>query len=180
MTVATESGLTISLPEGASFRFEDTATYRRLRGRALKDMDFGYFDGEAGCLVLVELTSYEKASDLPKSDVLLAEMIAKARDSLLMLQAAWRGYGEGRALAPELPAPCRSRSPVRLCFVMKLRPEHRAVFTPVTMSNVWGRLRTCVIACAELLGLEVHVELLEHRRAMERLPITEAGTIGGS
>jgi hypothetical protein len=170
MPVETESDLSISLPEGSSFRFAKTATYQRLGGRSLKEMDFGYFDEAKGSILLVELTSYRKATEAPKSAVLLTEMITKARDSLLMLQAAWRGHGEGKALAPELPQSCRKELRLRICFVMKLRPEHLVSFA---MSDIRGRLKTCVAACAELLGLEVHVELFDHTTAMRKLPITE-------
>lgn len=174
MPVETESGLTVSLPDESAFRFARTAAYRPLRGRALKEMDFGYFDAAKGCIVLIEVTSYTKATDPPKSDALLAEMIDKARDSLLMLQAAWRGHGPGNDLVSELPDVCRKESSLRVYFVIKLSPEHRVAFTPVTMSNIDGRLRTCVSACAELLGLKVIVQLLPHHKAMQLLPITEA------
>jgi len=172
MAVETESELSITLPDGAWFRFAKTATYKPLGGRALKEMDFGYFDRAEGHLVLVELTSYAKATDLPKAATLQAEMIAKARDSLLMLQAAWRGHGAGNALLLELPEACRKELDLRICFVVKLRPEHRVSFTTV-MSNIRGTLNSCVTASADLLGLKVNVQLLHHLNAMGKLPITE-------
>lgn len=172
MPVYTESELSISLPDGKSFQLGKMAAYRSLSGCALKEMDFGYLDEDGGHIVLVELTSYNKAAEPPTSKVLLPEMIAKARDSLLMLQAAWRGHGVGKRLLLELPEPCRKELRLRICFVVKLSSEHRRAFTPVAMSNIGGRLRTCLAACADLLGLEVHVELFDDRKAMEKLPIT--------
>lgn len=174
MPVETASELFISLPDASWFRFERTRTYGRLRGDALKDMDFGYFDEAAGHLVLVELSSYGKAAAPPVSRLLLQEMIAKARDALLMLQAAWRGHGAGKDLALELPQACRRESRVRLCFVIKLTPEHRVTLTPVAMSNIAGRLRAAVVAAAGLLGLRVVVELFDQRSVLGRLPVTES------
>ncbi len=173
MPVVTASELSISLPDAAWFRFESTATYSRLRGRALKDMDFGYFDEAESRLVLVELSSYSKSADPPVSKLLLQEMITKARDALLMLQAAWRAHGEGKALVRELPEPCRKEARVRVCFVIKLTPEHRAALTPIAMANIAGQLRSAVVTSAGLLGLDVHVELFDQRSVLGRLPITE-------
>jgi hypothetical protein len=163
-----ESGFSIRLPDGLWFRLASTETYRRLGGRALKEMDFGYLDEAARRLVLVELTSYDRAMAAPESKQLLPEMIAKARDSLLMLQAVWRGHGEGKALALELPEACRTESRLLLCFVVKLNAVQPVSFV---MSDLRGRLKSCMTVGAELLGLEVDVELLDHRKAMEKLPL---------
>ncbi len=171
MSVETESDLSITLPDGASFRFAKTSTYQRIKGRSLKEMDFGYKDPLWGGMVLVELTSYAKSPVAPTSDLLLLEMAAKARDSLLMLQAAWRGHGEGVALANELPEPCRGQHPLRLCFVVKLRLEHRESFA---MSGLQNDLRGRIQVCADLLGLHVQVAVLDHLKAQKKLPITEA------
>ncbi|MEO5727999.1 MAG: hypothetical protein ABI134_09775, partial [Byssovorax sp.] len=57
-TFPPESGLLVSLPDGAWFRFQDCATYRRLNGRSLKEMDFGYWHEMHRCIVLLELKDY--------------------------------------------------------------------------------------------------------------------------
>lgn len=174
MAVEVESGLEVTLPDGKSFRFSRSVTYQSLKGRALKEMDFGYKDDTADRLVLVELTSYTRETDIvPTSSLILLEMITKARDSLLMLQAAWRGHGSGKALRDELPEACRKESRIRICFVINVSPEHRKSLTPFVMSNLGGQVKSCVVASAALLDLNVHVELFDQRSVLGKLPIKD-------
>jgi len=166
-----EKDLEITLPDDAFFRFEERPTYaRNLCGAALKEMDFAYFDAPAREMILVEFSSYERSTKPVERKALIAEMIAKGRDSILMLQAAWRGYGAGRALCSELPEICRKPERLRLCFVLKLTPEQ---IEKLHMSDTQGLLRSAVRAAAGLLDLDVAVDLMSHRQAMARLPITE-------
>lgn len=169
-----EKDLEIALPDDAFFRFEERPTYARgLSGAKLKEMDFGYFDAATGKMILVEFSSYARSNediDNDKRKNLLAEMIAKGRDSLLMLQAAWRGIGVGSALCCELPDVCRQLRPLQLCFVLKMTP---AQTIQLHMTNTQGPLRSAVRASANLLGLDVEVHLLDHHQAMQRLPISQ-------
>lgn len=163
-----ESGLIITLPEGAWFRFADQPTYKRLCNKSLKEMDFGCYTGAKGCLELFELKDYSEQPELPRH--LVDNLVSKGRDSLLMLHAAWSGRGEGRTLGAQLPNACRNESKLRLYFVIKLERTQMTAFAAIR-----DMVRPRVQVYADVLGLAATVNTLDHVSAMRRqLPITEA------
>ncbi|WP_437914627.1 hypothetical protein WME73_02565 [Sorangium sp. So ce302] len=174
MPVFQESGLIVSLPDGASFRFADCPTYRTLSGRSLKEMDFGYWDDQRRRMVLLEVKDYSDRS--PKDEHLLETMVAKGRDSLLMLNAAWQRRGAGRALVEEIPGVFREEVPVRLYFILKVRQSEFA-----SLRHLRDPIRTKVLVYAELLGLNANVQFLDHQKAMTiGLPVAEVSDAGSS
>jgi len=163
-----ESGFEITPPEEVSFRFARTMTYRRLAGAAFKEMDFGWFDAAGSELILVELTNYDASLKPIDRKALMKEMIEKGRDSVLMLQAAWRGIGAGRDLARELPELCRNLTRLRLCFVIKAKREE---LEAIVNADVKGRLASVLRAYADLMDVNIEVDLFGPAEAMARLPI---------
>lgn len=173
----TDSGMTLEVDEGSWFRFANMAAYRPLGGDAIKEMDFGYFNHEAGGIDLVELKSYTKADKPPKIVEILPDLISKGRDSLLLLQAAWRGHGPGPSLAKELPESCRSKSRLRFHFVIRPNQTQRDQLTPRAILDLQGRLRMCIVSYARLIGFDVGVNdvfLFDEQKGMEKLKLTLA------
>lgn len=172
-TFPPESGLIVSLPDGAWFRFQDCATYRRLNGRSLKEMDFGYWHEVHHCIFLLELKDYFISPRTLPTD-LVSELVDKGRHALLMMHAAWQGKGEGGALAAELPEGCRRETPLQLKFVLKLRREE----VP-QLGTLQSAIRLPVLVYADLLGLTASVQILDHERAIARgLPLADASLPG--
>ncbi|MFO0586131.1 MAG: hypothetical protein U0441_01265 [Polyangiaceae bacterium] len=171
----TESGMTLEVPEDAHFRFEETKTYEKLGGCGIKEMDVVFLDRALGCTILVELTHYTKEGEAPVEKKLRQEITTKARDSLLLLQAVWRGYGAGRDLASEVRAACRSESRLRVVFVVKVSPEHKSALNPTALSNMSGLLKRDIFPVAGLLGLKLErhdIYLCDETEAVKLLPLT--------
>jgi hypothetical protein len=157
------------LPDGAWFRFEDCATYRRLNGRSLKEMDFSYWDEAHQCIKLLELKDYYAPPRAIPTE-LVSELTAKGRHALLMMHAAWHGKGEGATLCTELPEVCRRAVPLQLKFVLKIRKEEVA-----NLGKLQDAIRLPVLVYAELLGLIASVQVLDHARAIKKgLPLADA------
>lgn len=162
-----ESGLIITLPEGSWFRFADQPTYKRLCAHSIKEMDYGCYASAKNCIELFELKDYSRHLDLPSH--LVDNLVAKGRDSIVLLHSAWSNRGEGRVLRGELPDECRSESPLRLYFVVKMAKTHVAQF-----ATIRDHVRTRVRVYASVLGLSVNVQALDHHTAIKyQLPIAE-------
>jgi hypothetical protein len=171
MLVFEESGFRVELPEDTGFRFADLRSYRALAGRSISEMDFGWIHAEAGALCLMEVKDYSERE--PPSH-LLPKLIAKGRDCLLLLQAAWSELsGVGRDLRSDLPAPCRDRRRVRLFFVLKRDP---ALPPPEArlMQTMQDKLKAAVGGYADILGAQLSLlRLMDQERAIQmRLPIS--------
>ena len=168
-TFPPESGLIVSMPDGVWFRFEDCATYRRLNGRSLKEMDFGYWDEAYRCIFLLELKDYHVSPRTIPTN-LVSELVAKGRDALVMMHAAWQRKGEGGALFAELPEECRREARLELRFVLKLRNEEVS-----RLGTLQDSIRLPMLVYAELLGIAANVRILDHEGAIARkLPLTDA------
>lgn len=170
-----ESGMALDLPADAWFRFADMAAYKPLSGDAIKEMDYGYFNEAVRSIDLVELKSYTRADRPQKLGEILPELITKGRDSILLLQAAWRGLGPGLNIAERLPQSCRSNARLRLYFVVKPAETQREQFSRISLLDLQGRLRKCLATYAQLLGVEVRIEdvfLFDENKGMEKLPLT--------
>lgn len=113
-----ESGLRFLPPTEACFRFSGFRSYQRLSGRQLSEMDVGYWDEGRRSIILIELKDY--ATREPSRE-LIPKLVAKGRDCLLILHAAWSELSDAaRAIASELPEVCRQRQRVRMFFVLKV------------------------------------------------------------
>jgi hypothetical protein len=58
MPIYEESGLRITLPNGENFRFQDFPSYKKLNGKNLSEMDFGWWDATKNTLFLLEVKDY--------------------------------------------------------------------------------------------------------------------------
>jgi hypothetical protein len=123
-------------------------------------MDNTYWDPDRGLVVLLEIKDYT-GRDTPGD---LADcLIAKGRDSLAMLQSAWRGGDTrtGATLAGELPERLRVRSRVRLIFVLKVDAATR--MKPI--SAMKDQIAWSIRAYAELLGLRCDTLVMNQDKA---------------
>ena len=84
MPVYEESGLRVTLPDGASFRIQDLQTYNQLKGRKLREMDFCWFNKNSNQINLLEIKDYSYY-DLPEH--LVDVLQDKTVDTLLLLCA---------------------------------------------------------------------------------------------
>ncbi|KYF82840.1 hypothetical protein BE20_56655 [Sorangium cellulosum] len=157
-----ESGFDFTPPDVAWFRFEDLPSYRRLSGAGVAERDFTYWDPDRGLVVLLEIKDYT-GRDAPGD--LAGRLIAKGRDSLVMLQSAWRGGDTrtGATLAGELPERLRVRSSVRLIFVLKVDAATR--IKPI--STMKDRIAWSIRAYADLLGLRCDTLVMNQDKASE-------------
>jgi len=165
-----ESGLQVALPDESGFRFADLPAYSSLKGCGISEMDYGWSDDEKAALCLLEVKDYTAPTDLPGH--LLAKLIAKGRDCLVLLHSAWSELGErAKALRAELPDPCRHRKQVRMFFVLKRDP---AVLKREGLGVMQDKLRAQITAYASLLGLRSMVLLVDHEKASRMgLPVQE-------
>lgn len=164
MPVFEESGLLVTLPGETAFRFCDLSTFKSLSGRQISEMDYAWRHDEKSALCLMEVKDYSaEGRELPKH--LLAKLVAKGRDCLVLLRAAWSELSaSGRALREELPALCREELPVRLFFVVKGDP---VVLKKEGFPFMQDHLRACIEGYAELLGVRAPLVLLiDHEKAV--------------
>lgn len=84
-----ESGLRVELPDGtAFFRLGECRAFDLVRHGRMHEMDVGWWDEPAQATFLVEIKDY---SVRKPSREILGNLIAKGRDCLVMLHAAWCG-----------------------------------------------------------------------------------------
>lgn len=103
-----ESGFRVSVPRESSFRFDETATYRKLSGAGLKEMDLLWWDAATERLIALELKGEElwDAFDREQESAhayLVQVVDRKVTDALLMLAAVWSGTAFGESLKEEIP-----------------------------------------------------------------------------
>lgn len=126
-----ESGLSLDLPAGLSFRFADTAAYGAVKGQSVKEMDFAWVD--SGKLFLLEVRDYSQVTTtLALTDFVPAKgqaepfrfkaLVDKITDSVLMILSAWSGTAWGQRLSAELPAAAHTRMPLKLVVAVDLPP----------------------------------------------------------
>jgi hypothetical protein len=161
-----ESGLHVHLPDGDSFRFEDCAAYRRLSGWSLKEMDFGWWDGDRQILWLMELKDYSRLTPRERlPEPLFDNLLNKATDSLLMLSAAWLQSNQGKTLRPCLPSSCgQLPRRIKLVFVIKLHQ------TPIIadLGPLGVRLKNRLRGRVALFDLDVKdVAIADHNTAIK-------------
>ncbi len=110
MTTYFESGLEISPPSGCCFRFCDIDEYRKLSGRNLKEIDFGWWDDCTGRLILLEIKGKEVWNEVRQAGAstnsfqfLVSVLTQKVVDSVAMLSALWIGTDWGVRVRRFLP-----------------------------------------------------------------------------
>lgn len=163
-----ESGFRIIVPRDASFRFADSTAYRQLGGRRVSEMDVGYWDEAHQWISLLEVKDFSVHEPLK---ALLPKLVAKGRDSLVMLHAVWHDLSDiARALRGDLPDPCRSPKKVRLLFVLRVG----AGFSREQLLPIKDDVEHQIKAYAELLGFSrIIVAVMDHEKAVEKgLPLT--------
>ncbi|WP_295431864.1 hypothetical protein [uncultured Thiodictyon sp.] len=173
MVVYEESGLSVSLPVGAHFRFADLPGYQALCGQHLKEMDFAWIDN--GELLLLEVRDYGgSCATLSGADFVPGQrlpipwrfqtLIDKLTDSLLMLLAAWAGTGRGQALRAQLPTPARARLPLRLVVAIELPAAltiHLGPLRDMLNQRLRGRIALADVSSVALLD---YTRLINHPR----------------
>jgi hypothetical protein len=132
MTDFTESGLTISLPDGYSFRFQDLSAYTKLKGQNLKEVDYCWWDDHTHTFWLLEVKDYSNLTTTEKlPNNLLETLTNKVTDSLLILSAAWSNTNTGNSILSELPTIFQTfpKSPdkMKIVCVLKLLEHHKKV-----------------------------------------------------
>jgi len=167
MTDFTESGLTISLPDGNSFRFQDLSKYTELKGQNLKEVDYCWWDDRTNTFWLLEIKDYSNlttAEKLPND--LLETLTNKVTDSLLMLGAAWSNTNTGNSILSELPTIFQSfpKSPhkMKIVCVLKLLEHHKKVELGTLKTKFRNRLEGRI----SLFDLK-HVTLTDHETAIQ-------------
>lgn len=161
----------MELPEDTGFRFADLRSYRALAGRHVSEMDFGWIHAGSDALCLMEVKDY-CGRDAPSH--LLPKLIAKGRDSVLLLQSAWGELsGVGQGLRSDLPAPCRDRRSVRLFFVLKRDPGMSPPEARL-MQTMQDALRSAIGAYADILGVRLSLLLLVDQDKALRMPLPVA------
>jgi hypothetical protein len=175
MPVFEESGLRITLPEETAFRFADMRAYGKLKGCQVSEMDFGWRNEEKGAVCLMEIKDYsapgQSLSREQLTEHLIPKLVAKGRDCLLFLRAAWNGLSElAGALREELPSSCRVDQPVRLFFVLKRDSKLLAAELPMFLKD---KLTADLRAYASILGIRASVILVDHEKAIRmKLPVS--------
>lgn len=167
MVVYSESPFEVDLPADDSFRFQDIPAYKRLKGRHLKEMDFGWWDLDRHTLWLLELKDYQGMSPqerLPSN--LLAVLRGKAKDTLLMLSATWLATSTGREIARSLPQSCKRwpglRAKIKMVFVLRVTKKHRKA----DLAPLRDKLKEELRGALELFDAP-DAQLLDHNTAMK-------------
>jgi len=103
-----ESGFKVTVPEEASFRFEENQHYRKLSGIGLKEMDVGWWNNDNNKLIFLELKGIEVWEGFDKSkdnayEYLVKSLKGKVTDVLLIMAATWIETGIGKDIKTQLP-----------------------------------------------------------------------------
>jgi hypothetical protein len=162
-----EPGFTFRPPDTPWFRFADCHAYRKFSNRGIREMDFSYWDAAADRLVLLELKDY---TDRTVPGDLVDALIAKGRDSLIMLKSVWRGdaIGQAAALSRDLPARFRTPAEIRLLFVLKV--NEKTQMEPVNKMS--DKVEWSLQAYRELLGIRGRAIVMNHHQAAaHHLPV---------
>ncbi|AFY72059.1 hypothetical protein Pse7367_3836 (plasmid) [Thalassoporum mexicanum PCC 7367] len=168
-----ESGLNISLPNNQCFRFCDLNTYKGLKGKQLKEVDFCWWDSSRNTFWLLEVKDYSHLTSIEKlPDHLLENLTNKITDSLLILGAAWSGTNKGQNILHELPSTFRifpmTPHKMKIVCILKLTEHHKKVYLKPLKDNLNNRLAGRVA----LFDLQ-RVTLIDHGTASTMgLPIT--------
>ena len=137
--VIIESGFKATFPEEKSFRLQDIDVYRRLSGKALKEMDIGWWDEDKNRLVFIELkggdTEFEKKH-------FIDNITQKVTDVLLIMSAVWIGTRKGNDIRKQLPEPIHHyHEDRRLMFVVVIDISDESLqLIPPVREAINGRL----------------------------------------
>jgi hypothetical protein len=148
-----ESGFRIAPPDPA-FRIAETAAYRALSGRRLKEMDVGWWetlpDGRHRLLLLEVkgIKVWQTPPDNPAKphEHLVQTCVDKATDTLLMLAGKWTATTWGQELTKELPVEVSvypGDAALKLVFLIDIPTRRRELLLAVREeinSRLSGRL----------------------------------------
>lgn len=166
MAVYEESGLRLTLPDGAHFRLAATVGYRDLSGQHLKEMDFAWVHD--GKLVFLEVKDFtETTAMLSGADFVpvkgqptprrFDDLIGKVTDTLMMLLAAWSGNDWGNRLCAELPAVARTPMPLVLAVGLDLPASlkvHLSAIRTAVNARLQGRLQLVGVGAVALMDYD--------------------------
>ncbi len=181
-----ESGIEVSFQHDTWFRLSEMEPYRRLSGKRLKEMDFGYWDGGSETLWLIELKGIEVWFD-PKDDDcspepidqmpvprarqerLVDDLVGKATDSLMILSAVWSGTSSGKSFAslfPDSVSVFPGAGRIRMLFVLDV-PDRRKSLLSLVRDQVnkflMGRLNLFDFKSASVVDVETAGRLVAER-----------------
>jgi len=157
-----ESDLTITLVDGEHFQFESCATYIRLKGQNLKEMDFAWWDSTTNTIWFLELKDYSRLPLIEQlSDGFVEELAKKATDVLLMLSSIWINSLKGQQLCSDILSFCpvfpTARQQLKLVFVVKIGPYHQPQLHLETLQT---KLRNDLRGYMSLFDLTINDVLL--------------------
>lgn len=140
-----ESGLAINLPEDSSFRLSECSAYQDLKGKSLKEVDFGWWDTTRNTLWLLELEEFEwlkPGERLP--EYLFERFMAKATDSLMILSSVWFSSAKGTQFKVSLPSFCHAfpfpPRKIKIVFILKIDRELVQAQIPALRDRLRNRL----------------------------------------
>ena len=135
MPIWDEYRFRFTLPDERAFRFEQCAAYNAVKSRGVKEMDFGWLDGQT--LWLMEFKNYGAGVPAtPKKEHLQDNLAEKIRDSLMLLGTAWSQTAFGNQLHGDIVQTCSAfpqrAIDVRPLVVMNLeRKDATRLITPL-------------------------------------------------
>jgi hypothetical protein len=138
-----ESGLKIILPDDHSFRLQDCQVYKKLSGKNLSEMDFGWYDITKNILLLLEIKEYSELQPEDKLiERLLPKLVDKATDTLLILSSIWSKSAKGQELATDLPVSCQNfPQRIKIVFVFNIHNPQLKMILPILKTKLNSRLK---------------------------------------
>jgi len=168
MPVYEESGLLVTLPDGASFRIQDLQTYIHLSGRKLREMDYCWFDIDSNSINLLEVKDYSNHGF--QVDDLTTVLQEKTIDTLFLLCATWLNTTKGAEIRVDIPDNFKdySRSKrIRIFHIIKANRNNLPL-----LHTIKDRLNQLLSGKLTLLNIP-RVILTDHNTAIRiGLPIT--------
>ncbi|MCF7809365.1 hypothetical protein K9N50_00100 [bacterium] len=168
MPVYEESGLRITLPDGASFRIQELQTYIHLKGKNLREMDYCWFDIDRNRINLLEVKNYSMHSF--QEDDLTIVLLEKTIDTLFLLCATWLNTPKGSEIRGDIPEDFRiydHTKKIRVFHVIKTNHTNLPLLHPIK-----DELNRLLSGKLTLLNIP-RVILADHNSAIRiGLPIT--------
>jgi len=166
MREVVESGFKVTVPEKTSFRFCECPAYQTLSGLSLKEIDVGWWNANAGKLILLELKGREIWQEFDKSGItasrhLVTSLKGKLTDALLMLAAVWVETGIGGKLRSCLPDSVHQYpgdGNLKFVFLIDTPTSSKPLLSPVKDAinkELAGRVRLFGVKHVTLVDLDI-------------------------